>query len=126
MSGRKPIGEIAAGDWVLGESLISSRIVGRPWQVSRISGKRLYLSSYRLSKDGNLELCDERQMHIKTVRMVFSDMDSATAVSDYARAESDEYERDVKRLFLQLKARVEEKAGAPIARASVGDSGETK
>ena len=104
---RKPIDKIEVGDWVLGESLLYARVVGAPWQVTRISGKRLYLTSYRATSSGELEVRDERIMMANTVRMVFSDMESAQVVSDFARQAGDDYDRRASELLKQMRADVE-------------------
>ena len=104
---RKPIDKIEVGDWVLGDSLLHFRVVGSPWQVTRISGKRLYLTSYRATSSGELEVRDERIMMAKTVRMVFSDMESAQVVSDFARQAGDDHDRRTRELLKQMRADVE-------------------
>ena len=127
--GRKPIKSIQVGDWVLGESLISSRVVGVPWKVTRIGGSRLYLERYALDRNGELEVADQRQMMAKTIRMAFYDFESANAVSQFARCRSDEYERHMNNEMKKLRTAVNDFAdattvAAPIVRAAAAMAGE--
>lgn len=105
-TGRKPLKSIDVGDWVLGESLLVSRVVGGAWKVTKRSGSRLYLTSYRMTSEGALEVRDERIMQAKSVRMAFHDYASAEAVSLFARQEGDEYERLMRDAASAMKARV--------------------
>ena len=108
---RKHIKDVKAGDWVLAEALIQSRIVGIPWEVSKVSGSRLYVTSYTTNKYGSIEVRDSRHMSIKSVRMVFDSKEDAERVSRFARSESDEYERAISQMMAEMRERVQAYAG---------------
>lgn len=108
---RKHIKDVSAGDWVLAEPLVYSRIVGIPWEVSKVSGSRLYVTSYTTNRDGSIEVRDYRHMSIKSVRMVFDSKEDAELVSRFARSESDEYERTISQMMADMRERVESCAG---------------
>lgn len=99
---RKTLDQLAAGDWVLTDSLISSRFVGFPWLVSKIAGGRVYLERYRPDHVTKaVEKTDEKYVARKSVQYVFADEASAQAASDYARDASEAYEKCLRELQME-------------------------
>ena len=83
----KKLSDVAVGDWVLMDSILTSRAVGRPMQVTRVSKSRVYLQRFVVDPLTQVrEVCDERHVKASSVRYVFSDEASAQAVFDYAEA----------------------------------------
>ena len=95
----KTLDSLAAGDWVVTESLISSRHIGTPWLVSSVVKSRVYLERWRLDPVTQVrELTDQKYVAARSVQYVFTDQASAEAASGFARANSMDYERKLSAL----------------------------
>jgi hypothetical protein len=102
----KTIESLAVNDWVLLESLITSRIVGSPYQVTKIAGSRVYLVRYYAGDLGATpEIREEKYVSRRSIRFVFTTEESAEAVSGYARQNSDEYESKYRALQQEYRDR---------------------
>lgn len=92
---------LVPGAWVLLESLLTTRHVGRPWQVVRVSGKRVYLRAFvRDPVTAALEVRDERQASVDSIRAVLPNEASAQAL--YER--DAEASREMERIVAQARA----------------------
>lgn len=121
----KPLDQLAVGDWVVTESLIVSRFIGSPWQVTKLAGSRVYLERRRLDPvTKKLEVADEKYVARKSVLYVFTDEASATAASDHARAASDAYEQRLRELQSEHRqAFLAHMAALPVAATPPAEAG---
>ena len=95
----KPISELAVGDWILVDSMIMSRHVSRPWEVTGISHTRVHLQRYRtdhITKE--VEISDSKYIYTKSIRFVFADGGDAEAAFAFAQRNSDVYEKAAREL----------------------------
>lgn len=116
---------LAVGDWVVTDSLIVSRFIGSPWQVTKMAGSRVYLERRRMDPvTKKLEVCEEKYVALKSVRYVFTDEASATAASDYARVASEAYEKRLRELQAEHRqAFLARMAALPVAPSTPADAG---
>ncbi len=90
----KPAPSVAPGMWVLLESMLVTRHVSRPWQVVRVSGKRVYLRSFvRDPVTHELEIREERHVLVDTIRAVLPNEATAQALFERDCAAAREFER---------------------------------
>lgn len=89
----KKIEHIAVDDWVVLDSMLTSRFCGMPWRVAGVSGSRIYLESYGFAPvTRERELQEERFVARKSIRLVFTTEDAAQAASLKARELSEQCE----------------------------------
>lgn len=104
----KPLDQLAVGDWVVTDSLITSRFISAPYKVVKLAASRVYVERYRVDPVTKaLEVSDERYFQRKRILYVFADEAGALAASDWARTASDEHERQVRELQAAHKAAFE-------------------
>jgi hypothetical protein len=101
----KPISALAVDDWVVTESLVISRRIGKPWKVQSIAKSRIYLVRELLNpKTQVVEDVRTKFVALKSIRYVFTDEASAQAAADFAHDNSDVYERKARELAEEHKA----------------------
>lgn len=64
--------ELKVGAWVLLEPVIVERRCGKPWEVTKMSGNRVYLRHQRSPNSrGEIDPPDEKYVTTGTVRYIF-------------------------------------------------------
>lgn len=110
---------LKVGDWVLLSSIFIERRTGRPWQITKVSGSRVYLQMQRPpTSRGEIDRPEEKYVSINSVRYTFPSEAAARAVSDLDEKLSQELEAAMKTtrkahnaLFL---AELERQHGQPV------------
>lgn len=78
--------DLAVGDWILRESVISSRFCSAPWEVTKVSGSRVYIRDYVFDRiDNKWEINREEYCAMKSIVLVFSTRAEADTASAKAR-----------------------------------------
>lgn len=78
--------DLAVGDWILRESIMISRFCSAPWEVTKVSGNRVYIRDYSYDRiDEKWEINREEYCALKSVVLGFSTREEAEAASDKAR-----------------------------------------
>ncbi len=105
----KPNSSLAVGDWVVLESLVMSRFIGGAWEVAEISKSRVYLQRYRPHPTTREpELVEKKYVAAKSVQYTFTDEASAEAAFEFARANSEVYEREARALVKANRQRFDD------------------
>lgn len=97
-------GEIKPGDYILGNSVLRYGICGRPGQVTRIAGKRIYYTRFlqdgsgktedtHMNRDQVLFVCDtEREMIALMQLSAEREHDISVAVANIEQDLSEQYD----------------------------------
>lgn len=91
--------ELKEGAWVLLESVFIDRRCGKPWEVTKVSGKRVYVKlAESKNRYGHTVPAEDKYVSTKTVRYVFDNEMAAQTLATLDENLTAEYEAATKAL----------------------------
>lgn len=112
---KKVLEKLAPGAWVLMESIITSRAFSMPSEVTKVSGKRVYVRRPHRDKHGTIEDYTEGFKAVTSVRLVVESEKIANAIYQADVRISEDKERQYAKINKEANQLLQEQIAFIIA-----------